>query len=85
MRAAQKRAGGTKFFGAAQAFGGMFGDAGLADGVGIATFALGLGAKLPARPSTVWRMISMGVACLRRAVKRTPANGLKIKNRLGYP
>ena len=39
MRAAQKRAVGAKLIGAAQAFGGVFGDAGLADGVGIAPVA----------------------------------------------
>ena len=46
MRAAQECAGGTELVGAAQAAGGVFGDAGLADGVGIAAVALGLGGKV---------------------------------------
>ena len=46
MRTAQKCAGATKLIGAAQAFGGVFGDAGLADGFGVAALALGLGGEV---------------------------------------
>ena len=46
MRTAQKCAGGAKFIGAAQAFGRVFGDAGLADGFGVAALALGLGGEV---------------------------------------